>query len=250
MRKLTAVLICLLLTVTVSQTADAAVAAPTVTAVAPTSGSAAGGTVVTVTGTNLLGATKATFGGTAGTAVTVVSATQLKVTSPAHATGVVDIQVTTGGGTSVVATADKYTLVDVTPPAPVTAVSAAAATTTVRLSWTNPTDPDFAGVLIRRSAGPMPPTSPSAGSLVTDTAASGVSFTDNGLSPSTQYSYALFAHDGVPNYASAATKTVTTSADVTPPAVPAGVTVEVRDSAVKLSWNPNTETDLAGYEVF
>jgi hypothetical protein len=39
--------------------------------------------------------------------LTVVSATQLKITSPAHAAGVVDVQVTTPGGTS--AAADKYT---------------------------------------------------------------------------------------------------------------------------------------------
>ena len=37
----------------------------------------------------------------------MVSATQLKITSPAHAAGVVDVQVTTPGGTS--AAADKYT---------------------------------------------------------------------------------------------------------------------------------------------
>jgi kynureninase len=56
--------------------------------------------------------------------LTVVSATQLKITSPAHAAGAVDVQVTTPGGTSAVATADKYTYAE--PPTPtITAVSPA-----------------------------------------------------------------------------------------------------------------------------
>jgi hypothetical protein len=45
---------------------------PTVTAIAPTSGTTLGGTAVTITGTNLTGATAVTIGGTAATGVTVV----------------------------------------------------------------------------------------------------------------------------------------------------------------------------------
>ena len=46
---------------------------------------AAGGTSVTITGTNFTGATAVTFGGTAATGVTVVSATSITATTPAHA---------------------------------------------------------------------------------------------------------------------------------------------------------------------
>jgi hypothetical protein len=84
---------------------------PAVTAITPTSGSTSGGTVVTVTGTLLTGATTATFGGTAGTALTVLSDTQLKITSPGHPAGPVDLQVTTPGGTSAATAADNYTYV-------------------------------------------------------------------------------------------------------------------------------------------
>ena len=35
--------------------------------------------------------------------------------------------------------------------------------------------------------------------------------TDTGLTAGTQYSYALFAHDAIPNYATATTTTITTS---------------------------------------
>ncbi|MER7007335.1 IPT/TIG domain-containing protein [Dactylosporangium sp. NPDC000555] len=76
------------------------VAAPTASAVSPVAGPPAGGTQVTITGTNLTGATGVTFGGTAGTGLTAVTATSLKVTTPAHAAGDAAIVVTTPGGPS------------------------------------------------------------------------------------------------------------------------------------------------------
>jgi len=81
---------------------------PQVTAVAPSSGPAAGGTVVTVTGTGFIGVTGVTFDGTPGTAVTVSSPTQLTVTSPAHAAYAVHINVTSGAGTSPSKAADRF----------------------------------------------------------------------------------------------------------------------------------------------
>ena len=80
------------------------------------------------------------------------------------------------------------------------------------LTWTNPGAADFEGVVIRRARGATPPNSPTSGTAVSDVDAPGTSHTDTGLAPSTQYSYALFAHDGVPNHAAAATVTVTTDA--------------------------------------
>jgi hypothetical protein len=83
--------------------------APTITSVAPTSGTTAGGTSVTITGTNLTGATAVTFGGSAGT-ITANAATSITVTSPAHAAGTVDVQVTTPGGVSSTSgTGDDFT---------------------------------------------------------------------------------------------------------------------------------------------
>jgi hypothetical protein len=109
-----------------------------VTAVSPTSGSAAGGTTVTITGTGFTGATAVTFGGTPATGVTVVSDSQISAVSPAHATGTVDIQVTTPGGTSAAVAADQYTYTTSTPI--VTAVSptsgATAGGTTVTITGT------------------------------------------------------------------------------------------------------------------
>lgn len=74
--------------------------APTIASVAPSSGSTLGGTTVTITGANLSGATAATFGGTPVTSLTVISAAQVRATTPAHAAGAVDVAVTTPGGTA------------------------------------------------------------------------------------------------------------------------------------------------------
>ena len=59
-----------------------AAAAPTVTGISPTSGPAAGGTPVTITGTGFTGATAVDFGTTAATDVTVVNDTTITANSP------------------------------------------------------------------------------------------------------------------------------------------------------------------------
>lgn len=73
---------------------------PTITSVNPATGPAAGGSPVTITGTNLTGATGVTFAGIAGTSLVVGSATVLTVNTPAHAAGAVDIVVTGPGGSA------------------------------------------------------------------------------------------------------------------------------------------------------
>ena len=82
---------------------------PTVTGISPTTGSTAGGTVVTVTGTGFTGATTVKFGTVAGTSLTVNSSTKITIKSPAHAAGIVDVTVTTPGGTSAIVAGDKFT---------------------------------------------------------------------------------------------------------------------------------------------
>ncbi len=88
-------------TVTAVSAYTYAVFPPTVATVSPNTGTTLGGTAVTITGTNLTGASSVTFGGAAATGVTVVSDTEITVTTPLHTPGVVDIVVTTpeGSGT-------------------------------------------------------------------------------------------------------------------------------------------------------
>ena len=70
-----------------------------VTAVTPTSGTSAGGTPVTITGTGFSAGSQVKFGGVPAGNVNVASGTQLTVTTPAHPAGVVDVEVATSSGT-------------------------------------------------------------------------------------------------------------------------------------------------------
>src|SRR5206468_172260 len=87
------------------------VAAPTVTSVNPTAGPTAGGTSVTIAGTNFTGATSVKFGATNATSFSVDNASQITATSPADAAATVDVTVTTAGGTSATSGADEFTFV-------------------------------------------------------------------------------------------------------------------------------------------
>lgn len=82
---------------------------PVVAALAPAGGPTAGGTLVTVKGRTLTGATGVTFGGTAATSFTVLDDTRIVAVSPAKAASTVDVVVTTPGGSSATSAASKYT---------------------------------------------------------------------------------------------------------------------------------------------
>ena len=81
---------------------------PAVSGVSPNSGPAAGGTLVTVSGSGLTGAGAITFGGVPGSSITVNSDSSLTALAP-PGTGTVDVQVTTPSGTSPVSSSDKFT---------------------------------------------------------------------------------------------------------------------------------------------
>ena len=83
---------------------------PTFTAVLPNNGGTAGGTSVTIIGTNFTGVTSVTFGGVAATSVNVVSATSITCVTPAGAAGSTSVIVTTPGGSNAANTAFTYVL--------------------------------------------------------------------------------------------------------------------------------------------
>jgi len=68
--------------------------APVVTSIAPTSGTANGGTIVTITGSNFVNGAKVSAGGSPALAVTVVSPTSITATMPVHVAGAVNLVVT------------------------------------------------------------------------------------------------------------------------------------------------------------
>ncbi|MCJ7515070.1 MAG: IPT/TIG domain-containing protein [Dehalococcoidia bacterium] len=73
---------------------------PTLTGISPVSGTKNGNTTVTLTGTNLLGATLVKFGTVDGTSISDNTDTSLKVKTPAGAVGTVQVTVITPKGTS------------------------------------------------------------------------------------------------------------------------------------------------------
>ena len=118
-----------------------------------------------------------------------------------------------GGGVQSIAAPDTHDWVfdlalsgqDQTPPAPVSGFTASGGPRRVTLEWTNPPDLDFAGTSIRYST-TVYPTSPTDGSPVVEgagTAGSAHGYLHTGLIQGTTCYYSAFAHDWVPNYASA-----------------------------------------------
>jgi hypothetical protein len=98
---------------------------------------------------------------------------------------------------------------DTTAPGPVTDLRVSATSLGadwLSLSWTNPTGADFTGAMLRRLKGATAPTLTS-GTLVTDFNDGADYVVNPGLTPGTQYSYAMFAHDGANNYSAAAVAT-------------------------------------------
>ena len=77
-----------------------ATSTPTITSLDVISGVTAGGTTVTITGTNLTGATSVTVDGNAATNVTVNSATSVAFTTPSGSTGAKDVVITTPTGSA------------------------------------------------------------------------------------------------------------------------------------------------------
>jgi len=97
-----------------------------------------------------------------------------------------------GGGGGVPST-------DTTPPGKVKNLSAIASSTKIILSWTNPSDSDFAGVLIRRSQESAPTTISEGIQIMKEKT---TTFTDTGLTNGLTYYYSLFTYDYSGNYSS------------------------------------------------
>lgn len=103
-----------------------------------------------------------------------------------------------GGGNSPAAS-------DTTPPEPVAgsslSTSADISGNAITLNWTNPTDTDFAGVVIVRSLTANPTSITDGTTIYTGI---GNSYNDTGLINGTTYYYTIFSFDGIPNYSAGA----------------------------------------------
>ena len=121
---------------------------------------------------------------------------------------------------------------DCTPPTAPTLISTGTSATSISLSWSGSTDNvGVAGYYVFRGSTQI--------ANVT-----GTSYTDTGLTPSTQYSYSVKAFDAAGNISPASnTVSVTTSVASGPPAPTLSAT-NIASTSVGLSWN--AVTDSAG----
>ena len=86
-------------------------ASPTLASVAPASGPTAGGTTITLTGTNFASPVTVSVGGIPATDATVVNSTTVTATTPSGPSGTRDVMVSTSGGIATLAGAFTYVVV-------------------------------------------------------------------------------------------------------------------------------------------
>jgi phosphatidylinositol-3-phosphatase len=103
--------------------------APIISSLSPTSGPAAGGTTVTISGTGFATGATVSFGGTAASNVNIVGSTTITAVTPAHASGQVNVVVINPGGQSATSTNGFTYAAAQTQPPTVTSVTPASGTT-------------------------------------------------------------------------------------------------------------------------
>jgi hypothetical protein len=184
---------------------------PTITGLSPDSGVSVGGTLVTITGTNLSSVRFVRFGKTSGYSnVSPVSSTELTVVSPAHPVGNASVQAIRDiGPPSQASLASQYRYV-ATPVSGLTVPGMTASS--IALGWNDPTAAGFTGVIIRRSAGSIAPPTAHDGKLVATLDTHATSYDDTAaLRPGTTYSYSVFAEEGNARAAAVSTTAATLS---------------------------------------
>ncbi len=228
----------------------ASAGSPTISSFTPTTGPV--GTVITVTGTNLSGASQAWVGSAHDAAVANVSSTTMQMTVPADApVGSDQLAVVAPGGT--VWSGQNFTVTaggDTTPPTtPGTPSLTVVSSSQINLSWVASTDNvGVTGYRVQRCAGASCTTFAQVGSATTN------SYNDTGLTPSTSYSYRIEATDAAGNlsgFSSTASATTQSAADTTPPSAPGTASLTVVSSGqINLSWAASTDNvGVTGYLV-
>lgn len=142
------------------------------------------------------------------------------------------------------------TTFDITAPtAPTGLVAQDPTGTSISIAWTANTELDVEGYLIyindtgAGSTGPFHWVGSATGTSTGYIAAS--------LIEETTYYFVIAAYDEVPNNSTFSGFASATTLDVTAPAMPTGLEATVLSGTeISLTWNANTETDLAGYIIF
>ncbi|MEI8084035.1 MAG: fibronectin type III domain-containing protein, partial [Actinomycetes bacterium] len=210
-----------------------AIDALTVSSISPTSGQAAGGTPVTITGTNFVTGATATIGGVACTSPTVVDPTALTCTTGAGTAGS-GLEVTVTNPIPEVATQSGFTYFGGLAPAiGATAVSGA---NTLNVNWANPSD-TVTGFTVDGSIDTGSTWSPVAGGTCSALSSSGpvTTCTATGLTPDTAYVFRVTAtYPSDPPATSAVSAPVVTATSPDAPTI--GATTRTGNLQLTAAW--------------
>ncbi|MCE9584357.1 MAG: fibronectin type III domain-containing protein, partial [Planctomycetes bacterium] len=136
---------------------------------------------------------------------------------------------------------------DLTPPAAPGPITTSNGSSSITLTWPKGTDSDLRSYLVYRATAAGGPYG--TGVAVLPPVGATVSYTDTAVSVNTRYFYVVRAIDTHANV-SDASAVASESIDTIPPAPPTGLAATPGDTTVALTWSPNAETDLGGYNVY
>jgi hypothetical protein len=211
---------------------------PTVSTVQPNVGPEAGGSTVTITGTNLNTATAVTFGSAAATSFKAESPTSLTAVSP-PGKGPIDVTVTNPTGTSVIQPADRFTYIPKPPTLGACPVSSITQTSATLCATVNPNDGEVSECTFEygttEAYGQTAPCMPTPG---LGESAVAVSASVKELVANTTYHFRVSATN-LGGTSKGSDQTVKTLPK--PPTVVTGVATEVKPTSAKLNAtvNPN-----------
>ncbi|UCH89201.1 MAG: right-handed parallel beta-helix repeat-containing protein [Thermoplasmata archaeon] len=147
-------------------------------------------------------------------------------------------------------TAASATTLDVSSPVIPTGFSAVPfSDTQINLNWDANSELDLAGYSIYMNVTGHGPSGDFY--LIHTITGSDTSYSVKNLAEQTAYHFKLTAFDEVPNYSPFTNVASATTLDLTAPQAPTGfVAVPISDTQITLSWEANTEVDLAGYYIY
>jgi hypothetical protein len=130
------------------------------------------------------------------------------------------------------------------PPAPPRGVKAQEEDSRIMLTWERENDLSYNVYRQDSDVYPLYPVNP--------TPVAAAHYTDMNLQNGKQYRYQIRTVQTAGNirYEGEGTAVTATPQDKTPPAAPRDLKLEKKGGAVLLSWAPNTENDIAGYNVY
>lgn len=125
----------------------------------------------------------------------------------------------------------------------VSSFKAVSGDTTITLSWTDPSNPDYDSVLVRRDTSGYPVNETSGVPVGTNPLTS--PYTDPALTNGTLYYYSAFAYNSSAEFGSGVNAQAT-PADVTAPGDVTDFTVTAGSGTISLSWSNPTDLDFQG----